>query len=239
MSPPDLFDRIFMKNSTSRRLAAEAFGTFCLVFAGTGAIIVNDASGGTISHVGIALTFGLIVLAMIYALGDVSGCHLNPAVTLGFIVARRIDARWALPYIGSQLAGAIAASLALRAMFPTSVTLGATLPAGPSLQSFVLELILALMLMFVILSVSTGSKEKGLLAGVAIGAVIALEALFAGPISGASMNPARSLAPALVSLHFEHLWIYLTAPIAGAMISVTACRCIQEPGCCAAATENC
>jgi aquaporin Z len=117
-------------------------------------------------------------------------------------------------------------------LFPTNATLGATLPAGGSLQSFVLEAILTFLLMFVILSVSTGSKEKGVLAGVAVGSVIALEALFAGPISGASMNPARSLAPALVSMRLESLWLYLTAPVLGACAGVLACWCVQEPGCC-------
>ena len=220
-----------------RKLAAEFFGTFSLVFAGTGAIVINDVSGGTVSHVGIALTFGLIVLAMIYALGDVSGCHLNPAVTLGFFAARRFDRRWIVPYVVSQCLGALAASVTLRLMFPASATLGATIPAGGAWQSFALEFLLTLILMFVILSVSSGSKEKGVLAGVAVGSVIALEALFAGPISGASMNPARSLAPALVSLRLESLWIYLTAPILGACASVLVCRCVQEPGCCCSGTS--
>jgi aquaporin Z len=215
-----------------RKLAAELLGTFALVFAGTGAIVSNDVSGGTVSHVGIALTFGLIVLAMIYAVGDVSGAHLNPAVTIGFFAARRFEGRWVAPYIASQCAGALLASLMLRLMFPMHRTLGATLPAGHPLQSFVLEAVLTFLLMFVILSVSTGSKEKGVLAGVAVGSVIALEALFAGPISGASMNPARSLAPALVSLRQDSLWIYLTAPVLGACAGVVACRCVQEPGCC-------
>jgi len=215
-----------------RKLAAEALGTFILVFAGTGAIIINDVSGGTVSHVGIALTFGLVVLAMIYAVGDVSGAHLNPAVTLGFCVANRLEIRWLAPYVASQCLGALLASLTLRCMFPDHPTLGATLPAGVSLQSFVLEFILTFVLMFVILSVSAGSKEKGVLAGVAIGAVIALEALFAGPVSGASMNPARSLAPALVALRLDSLWIYLAAPILGASAAVAACRCVQEKGCC-------
>lgn len=221
-----------------RKLAAELFGTFALVFAGTGAIVINDVSGGTVSHVGVALTFGLIVLAMIYALGDVSGCHLNPAVTLGFFVARRFGGRWVVPYIASQCLGAVLASVTLRLMFPSHPTLGVTRPAGPALQSFVLEFILTLILMFVILSVSTGSKEKGVLAGVAVGSVIALEALFAGPICGASMNPARSLAPSLVSLRLDDLWIYLTAPVLGACFSVAVCRCVQEPGCCCKATAK-
>jgi aquaporin Z len=215
-----------------RRLAAEGLGTFALVFAGTGAIVINEVSGGTVTHVGVALTFGLVVLAMVYAVGDVSGAHLNPAVTLGFFAARRFEGRRVAPYIAGQCAGALLASLVLRLMFPTNPTLGATRPAGDALQSFVLEAVLTFLLMFVILSVSTGSKEKGVLAGVAVGSVIALEALFAGPISGASMNPARSLAPALVSLRLDGLWVYLTAPALGACAGVLACRCVQEPGCC-------
>lgn len=222
-----------------RRLVAEFFGTFSLVFAGTGAIIINDVAGGTVTHVGIALTFGLIVLAMIYSLGDISGCHLNPAVTLGFFAAHRFERRWVGPYIGSQIAGALLASLVLRILFPAHVTLGATLPAATAMQTWILEFLLTLILMFVILSVSTGPKERGIMAGVAVGAVIALEALFAGPISGASMNPARSLAPALVSLRLADVWIYLTAPVAGAIASVCFCRCIQEPGCCCPAKGTC
>lgn len=215
-----------------RKLAAEALGTFALVFAGTGAIVINEVTGGSVTHVGVALTFGLIVLAMIYAVGDVSGAHLNPAVTLGFFTARRFEGRWVAPYIVSQCAGALLASFAMRLLFPTSGSLGATQPAGDVTQSFALEVILTFLLMFVILSVSTGSKEKGILAGVAVGAVIALEALFAGPISGASMNPARSLAPALMSWRLDCLWIYLMAPVLGACSGVLACRCVQEPGCC-------
>jgi aquaporin Z len=215
-----------------RRLIAEGFGTFALVFAGTGAITINATSGGLVTHVGVALTFGLVVLAMIYAVGDVSGAHLNPAVTLGFFAARRFPGRCVLPYIVSQCLGGLLASLLLRLLFPDHPTLGATLPAGPEFQSFVLEVVLTLVLMFVILSVATGSKEKGLMAGVAVGAVIGLEALFAGPISGASMNPARSLAPALVSLHLEGLWIYLAAPVLGALIAVVICRCAHDSPCC-------
>src|SRR5436309_751336 len=144
-----------------RRLLAEMMGTFALVFAGTGAIVINDITHGTVTHVGIALTFGLVVLAMIYALGDVSGAHLNPAVTLGFFSARRFPLRWVGPYIIAQFAGAILASVFLRLLFPDHSTLGATLPAGPDMQSFWLELVLTAMLMFVILSVSTGAQEKG------------------------------------------------------------------------------
>jgi aquaporin Z len=223
-----------------RKLAAEAFGTFALVFAGTGAITVNDVSGGLVTHVGVALTFGLIVLAIIYAVGDVSGAHLNPAVTLGFFAARRLPTRWVLPYILSQCGGAILASVALRLLFPDHATLGATVPAGASMQSFVLEVVLTWLLMFVILGVSVGPKEMGVMAGIAVGAVIALEALFAGPISGASMNPARSLAPAVVAGRLDSLWVYLTAPPLGACLAVAACRCVRErPCCCAAAEESC
>jgi aquaporin Z len=211
------------------------FGTFALVFAGTGAITVNAASGGAVSHVGVALTFGLIVLAMIYSLGDVSGAHLNPAVTLGFFASRRFERRWVVPYVAAQCVGALLASVLLRLLFPTGGTLGATLPAGSPLQSFVLETVLTCLLMFVILSVATGAKEKGIMAGVAVGSVIALEALFAGPISGASMNPARSLAPALVTGQPESLWVYLTAPVLGAFLSVGVCRCVQDKPCCCAA----
>lgn len=211
-----------------RKCAAELFGTFALVFAGTGAIVINDVTSGAVTHVGIALTFGLIVLSMIYALGDVSGCHLNPAVTVGFFAAGRFDSRQVLPYVLSQCLGAILASVLLRAMFPAQASLGATLPAGSDMQSFLLEFVLTLILMFVILSVSSGSQEKGLMAGVAVGAVIALEALFAGPICGASMNPARSLAPAVVSGKLDHLWIYLTAPVLGACVSVPVFRFVQD-----------
>jgi aquaporin NIP len=211
---------------------AEFLGTFALVFAGTGAIVIDNVSGGSVTHVGIALTFGLIVLAMIYTLGDISGAHINPAVTIGFWAARRFGARSVLLYVGSQCAGALVASITLRLLFPTDLFLGATIPAGSSVQSFVLELILTALLMFVILGVSTGAHEKGITAGIAIGSVIALEAMFAGPICGASMNPARSLGPAIVSLHLQGLWIYLLAPTIGALVGVLACRYVREPGCC-------
>ena len=215
-----------------RKYAAEFIGTFGLVFAGTGAIIINDVSGGAVTSVGIGLTFELIVLAMIYAIGDVSGAHLNPAVTLGFFVGRRLEAKMVLPYVLSQLSGALAASLLLRALFPQHLTLGLTSPAGPALQSLFSKSFSArALLMFVILNVSEGAKERGITAGIAVGAVIALEALFAGPISGASMNPARSFAPALVSQDFANLWIYLVAPITGALLAVAGCRCVRKDCC--------
>ena len=218
---------------------AEFIGTFTLVFAGTGAIIINDVSGGAVSHVGVALTFGLVVLAMIYTVGDVSGAHLNPAISLGFWFARRFPSRKLLPYIIAQTLGALLASASLRLLFPQHQTLGATLPSGSALQSFVLEIILSFFLMFVIINVSVGAKEKGLMAGVAIAAMVGLEALFAGQISGASMNPARSIAPAIVSGRVSELWIYIFAPPGGAFLGVLGCRCIQPKGCCAKLPEQC
>lgn len=223
---PDLLEE------TMKKYFAEFIGTFALVFAGTGAITINDVSGGGITHVGIALTFGLIVLAMIYAVGDISGAHLNPAVTTGFWLSGRFQAKQVIPYVVSQVLGAIAASGILKVLFPAHPTLGTTLPAGSPAQSFVMELILTLILMFVILNVSTGAKEKGITAGIAVGAVIALEAMFAGKICGASMNPARSLAPAMVSGNLQHLWLYLVAPMLGAALAIFACRGCQESECC-------
>lgn len=216
------------------KLVAEAIATFALVFAGTSAIVVNELSQGAVSHVGVAVTFGLVVTAMIYAVGDVSGAHLNPAVTLGFWLARRLPGADVVPYIASQLAGALAASILVRVLFGAHASLGATLPAGTAVQSFLLEIVLALLLVFTILSVATGAKEKGITAGLAIGAVVGLAALFAGPISGASMNPARSLAPALVSGQLQHLWVYLVAPVVGAGLAVLACRCSRGSECCVA-----
>jgi aquaporin Z len=222
-----------------KRLAAELFGTFVLVFAGTGAIVIDSQQdAATITHVGVALTFGLIVMAMIYAIGDVSGAHINPAVTIGFWVARRFPGRSVPAYIACQCAGALAASGLLLVLFPDTTTLGATLPGKPQWlwQSFVFEIVLTSILMFVILSVSTGAKEKGVMAGVAIGAVVALAALFAGPVSGASMNPARSLGPAVVSGNVTHLWLYVVAPIIGAVAAVATCRCVQDEPCCRSAS---
>ena len=219
-----------------RACFAEFLGTAALVFAGTGAIVINDVSGGAITHVGVAMTFGLIVLAMIYTLGDISGAHFNPAVTFAFWRARRFDGAKVLPYVASQLGGALLASGLLRALFPAHATLGATLPAGPAAQSFILEVVLTALLMLVVLNVSTGAKEKGITAGIVIGAVIMLEAMFAGPVCGASMNPARSLAPALVSGNLGALWIYLIAPTLGAWLAVGGCRAVQPAGCCRAGT---
>ncbi|SNR59055.1 MULTISPECIES: aquaporin [Hymenobacter] len=203
-----------------QKYVAEVLGTFAIIFCGTGAIVINQESHGAITHVGIAITFGLVVTSMIYALGSISGAHFNPAVSIAFTVARKFPAKELLPYIISQLAGALLASATLRYLFPSNELLGGTLPAGSEEQSFVLEFILTYFLMLVILNVAYGSKEQGLFAGLAIGGVVLLEAMFAGPICGASMNPVRSFSPALVSGHLEHVWLYLVAPTVGAVAAV-------------------
>lgn len=212
----------FLKLSNMKKYLAEIIGTFALVFCGTGAIIIDQETGGVISHAGVAVTWGLIVAAMIYAVGDISGAHLNPAVTLGFWIAKEFPTKEILPYVFSQAIGAFLASFILHFLFPLNDTLGSTLPTGLPMQSFILEIILMFLLMFVILQVAKGSKEQGMFAGIAIGGVVLLEAMFAGPISGASMNPIRSLAPAIVSGHIEHVWVYLTAPVLGVILAVIA-----------------
>lgn len=205
---------------TMRKVFAEFLGTYALVFAGTGAIVIDQQFHEAITHVGIAITFGLIVMSMIYAFGDISGAHLNPAVSIAFVAAKRFPVKLLAPYIVGQLSGAVLASFTLRLMFPDNQLLGATMPSGSELQSFIMELILTFFLMLVIINVAAGSKEQGMFAGLAIGSVVSLEAMFAGPVCGASMNPARSIAPALVSGHMEHLWLYVAAPVAGAVLAV-------------------
>ena len=203
-----------------KKYIAELIGTFGLVFCGTGAIVINEVSNGTITHVGIAITFGLIVMAMIYAFGETSGAHLNPAVTIAFAINKNFPRAQIIPYIISQLCGAFLASLVLLLLFPSSKYLGATIPSGSNLQSFILEFILSFLLMLVIIKVATGSKEQGMFAGLAIGSTVLLEAMFGGPISGASMNPARSIAPAVVSGEIKQVWIYVLAPISGAAFAI-------------------
>ncbi len=203
-----------------KKYLAEFIGTFALIFCGTGAIIINQETNGVITHSGIAITFGLIVMCMIYTFGEISGAHLNPAVTIGFVLASRFEKKEVLPYIGSQIAGAFFATYILKILFPLNQNLGATLPSGTPMQSFILETILTFFLMLVILNVSQGSKETGLFAGIAIGGTVLLEAMFAGPICGASMNPARSLSPAIVTGNIAALWIYVSAPILGVILAV-------------------
>lgn len=206
----------------SRNYLIEIIGTFFLVFVGCGAMVINSEMNGVISHVGVAISWGLIVMVLIYAVGDISGSHLNPAVTIGFWVAKRFNGKEVIPYITAQAIGALAAAYSLKLLFPLNETLGASLPSGTWQQSFVFEVILTFLLMFVILNVSTGAKEKGIMAGAAIGATVGLEAMFAGPICGASMNPVRSIGPALASGQTQHLWVYIVATILGAILAVFA-----------------
>lgn len=211
-----------------KKLLAEFLGTYALVFAGTGAIVINQQSNGIITHVGIAITFGLVVMSMIYAFGSISGAHLNPAVSIAFTLSGSFSVKELLPYIFSQMAGAFAASLTLHLLFPSNALLGATMPSGSEMQSLVMEFILTFFLMLVIFNVAHGSKEQGMFAGIAIGSIVALEAMFAGPVCGASMNPVRSIGPAVVSMHTEHLWIYITSPIAGAAAAVPVFKLLKK-----------
>lgn len=202
------------------KLLAEASGTYVLVLAGCGAIVVEQLQPGQITHVGVALCFGLAAGIMIAALGHISGAHFNPAVTLALAAGRQFPIRHVLPYGLAQLAGALLAALTLRALFGAGTTLGVTQPFGSVGQTFLLEVVLTAILVLVIVSVALHPRANPTLAAPAIGGTIALEALFAGPISGASMNPARSLAPALISGHWQHLWIYFTAPFIGGLIGM-------------------
>lgn len=209
-----------MKQLINKQSIAEAIGTFFLVFCGTGAIIINEQSNGAISHAGIAITFGLVVTILIYALGPVSGAHLNPAVSIGQYLRKLISLKTLSVYIIAQCTGALLASFLLGLLFPENQMLGTTMPSGSITQSFVFEFILTFLLMLVIIRVTLPGKEPGQLAGLIIGSTVLSEAMFAGPVSGASMNPARSVGPAIISGHTEHLWIYLTATVAGAATAV-------------------
>lgn len=210
-----------------QRLGAEFVGTFALVFAGAGAIVIDAKQHGAISHVGIAATFGLVIMVMIYAVGHISGGHFNPGVTLAFATARHFPRRDVAPYWAAQFAAAIAAAIVLRLMFGDIAHLGTTEPAGSAAQSFWLELILTYGLMFVIISVATDTRAVGQAAAIAIGATVGLEAMFAGPISGASMNTARSLGPALISADFHALWVYILAPPIGAILGAASYQVIR------------
>ena len=216
-----------MKNYIS-----EFIGTFAMIFCGTGAMTINETTGGDVTHVGIGITWGLIVMAMIYAFGEISGAHFNPAVSIAFAYAKKFSWKEVPKYIFFQVAGAFTASLLLMWLFPKSELLGATIPTVDVWRAFVLELILTFFLMVVIINVSTGSKEAGMMAGIAIGSVVLLEALFAGPITNASMNPARSLAPNIVSGNIKGLWLYILAPIIGALLAVVSCKFVKHENCC-------
>jgi len=217
--------------SLSQRAFAEVVGTFILVVCGCGAVAANVETAA-LGHAGVALTWGLVVLALVYTFGDVSGAHLNPAVTIGFVAAGRFRVKEALWYIPAQFLGALIAAAALRLLFPEDTLLGSTLPRGGDAgRSFAFETFLTWFLMLAVLRVSTGAKEKGITAGIAVGAIIGLEAMFAGPLCGASMNPARSVGPAVVSGHLEHLWVYLAAPPLGALLAVATDRLLSpSPG---------
>ena len=215
-----------------KKYIAELIGTFTLVFCGCGAIVTNEFSQGTVTHSGIALTFGLVVMSLIYAFGDISGAHFNPAVTIAFTYAKRFPIKEVPKYILAQCIGASIAAALLLLLFPTNELLGTTLPQIDVWRVFLFEVILTFFLMLVIINVSTGSKETGIMAGIAIGGVVWFEAQFAGPITGASMNPARSIGPALVSGHIEHLWLYILAPILGAILAVMSCKLVKDENCC-------
>ena len=204
---------------SKNKYVAEFFGTFILVFAGCGAIVANTQFDGALGHAGVALAWGLVVMIMIYAFGNVSGAHMNPAVTLTFWLAKRFETKDVAPYLITQTAGATAGAAVLKLLFPMDPTLGATLPNAGIWQCFVMEAILSFILMFVIFGISTGHEEKGIMAGVAVGGTVALDAMFGGPMTGASMNPARSIGPALVSGNLQALWLYTLAPILGMFVA--------------------
>ena len=206
---------------------AELIGTFILVFVGTGAIMINDITG-EVTNLGIGLSFGLVVMVVIYSIGDISGAHINPAVTVAFWISGKFNTKLVIPYVLSQILGAIFASLTLYYILPEASIMGETLVKDNNwLQSFVLEFIITFILMFVILNVSTGSNGIGFIAGISIGAVVAFMAIFIGPISGASMNPARSIAPALFGNN-SYLWVYIVSTILGAISSVFVYKLIRD-----------
>jgi MIP family channel proteins len=210
----------------ARQLVAEALGTFALVFAGAGAVMV-DAKTHALGHVGVAITFGLVIMAMIYAVGHVSGAHFNGAVTFAFALTRHFPWPRAASYWLAQLAGALAAAALLRASLGNIAHVGATVPSGSNGQSFLWELVLTAFLMFVIMAVATDTRAVGEAAAIAIGGTIALDAMFGGPISGASMNPMRSAAPAIVSGDLHALWVYIVAPVIGATVGALAYQLIR------------
>jgi MIP family channel proteins len=215
-----------MQPELRRALAAELIGTFALVFAGAGAIMV-DGKTGVLGHVGVAITFGLVIMAMIYAVGHVSGAHFNPAVSFAFALSRHFPWPRAAAYWAAQIAGALIAAILLRSSLGNIAHVGATLPSGSERQSFLWEIVLTFFLMFVIMAVATDTRAVGEAAAIAVGGTVGLDALFGGPISGASMNPARSLGPALASGDLHALWIYLTAPLLGAALGAVAYQLIR------------
>lgn len=222
-----------------QKVGAEMIGTFALVFAGCGAMMVDRITGGAIGHAGIAATFGLVIMVMIYATGHICGAHFNPAVTVAFAVVRRFPWRQVPAYVAGQCVAAIAAAFLLRVVLGDVAQIGATAPAGSLAQSFALEVVLTSFLMFVITAVATDARAVGAMAGWAIGGTVCLGSMFGGPISGASMNPARSLGPALASAQLDSLWLYVAAPAIGAVLGAVAYQLVQcgdsskdAAGCC-------
>ena len=213
----------------ARPLAAEAIGTFALVFAGCGAIMV-DAETHALGHVGVAFTFGLVIMVMIYAVGHISGAHFNPAVTFAFALGRHFPWPRVAAYWAAQLTGAVAAALVLRASLGRVAAVGATLPRGSDAQAVLWEGVLTFFLMFVIMAVATDTRAVGEAAAIAIGGTVGLDAMFGGPITGASMNPARSLGPAIAGSEYTSLWVYLAAPLAGAALAAIAYEYLRSGG---------
>lgn len=210
----------------ARALAAEAIGTFALVFFGAGAIMV-EADTGALGHLGVALAFGLVIMVMIYSLGHVSGAHLNPAVTLAFALTRQLPWSRVVAYSAAQIGAAIGAALLLRASLGDLADMGGTVPAGSEAQSFLWELVLSFLLMFVVMSVATDTRAVGEAAAIAIGGTVGLGALVGGPVSGASMNPARSIGPAIVSGELRALWLYVAGPIVGAALGALVYQAVR------------
>ena len=212
----------------ARRAAAEALAAFALVFAGCGAVVANAEYGGALGAVGVSLVFGLVIMAMIYATGHLSGAHINPAVTIAFTMARHFPARDALAYVGAQLAGALAGALLLLAVWPAQpAELGATVPSVSVGSALVYELVLTAFLMFVIMAVATDTRAVGAAAAIAIGGTVGLDALFGGPVTGASMNPARSFGPAVAAGEWTDFWIYLAGPVLGAALGALAYQLVR------------
>lgn len=211
-----------------RRAAAEGLGVFALVFAGCGAIVTDTVHAGTLGTVGVALVFGLVIMAMVYATGHLSGAHLNPAVTVAFTLTRHFPRYEALTYVAAQIGGAIVAALLLWAVWPSQpADLGATVPSIGDGSALVYEGVLTALLMFTIMAVATDTRAVGAGAAIAIGGAVGLDALFGGPITGASMNPARSIGPALVSGDLHDLWIYVAAPLVGAALGALAYQLVR------------
>jgi aquaporin NIP len=215
----------------ARRAAAEGLAAFALVFAGCGAVIANDRSHGALGAVGVSLTFGLVIMVMVYATGHLSGAHINPAVTIAFTLTRHFPAREAVAYVAAQLAGAAAAALLLLAVWTDRpADLGATVPHVGAGSALVYEIVLSAFLMFVIMAVATDTRAVGAAAAIAIGGTVGLDALFGGPVTGASMNPARSFGPALASGEWRMFWVYVAGPLVGAAAGALAYQAVRGAG---------